>query len=141
MNFEMRETGLKKINSSYKFDNLHSDESQGKNQGNCTVTIEDDSASFYPTITLDAKLNRNASNISQEEAFLSHWIEKYSISFITEWTKTINFRIWAVEHNPKIRCMSEYSGYFDEVTIHYENGTVYKGALYKGKKLTKADTF
>jgi len=59
---------------------------------------------------------------------------------LSEWTKTINFRIWSVEHNPEIRCMSEHAGYFDQATIYYENGTVYEGAVYKGKKLTKTDS-
>lgn len=74
-----------------------------------------------------------------EQIFLQHSIQKYDIYFLIEWSKTINFRIWWSEHYPQIRCQCEYSGYFDSVTIFYENGNTYHGAMYKGKKLIKPE--
>lgn len=74
-----------------------------------------------------------------EQIFLQHWIQKYEIYFLIEWSKTINFRIWWSEHYSNIRCQWEYSGYFDNVTIFYENGNIYNGAMYKGKKLIKTE--
>jgi hypothetical protein len=78
-------------------------------------------------------------NENEDQLLMSHCTSKYSVRFLTEWTKTINFRVWAVEHNPEMRCLSEYTGYVHEATIYNENGTVYRGALYKGKKLTKPE--
>ena len=74
-----------------------------------------------------------------EQIFLQHWIQKYDVNFLIEWSKTINFRIWWSEHHPNIRWQCEYSGYYDNVVILYENGNIYRGATYKGKKLIKPE--
>lgn len=52
-----------------------------------------------------------------EAAFLRHCTVKYDMLFLSEWTKTINFRIWSMEHCSQIRWQSEYAGYYDDVQI------------------------
>lgn len=55
------------------------------------------------TVSSEPKETKYWDNANSKETFLKHCIEKYDTQFLSEWSKTMNFRIWAVEHNPEIR--------------------------------------
>lgn len=61
-------------------------------------------------------------------------LKNYDWKFLKEWSKTHNFKYWAETFDISISSMSPNSGETYQNTIHYENGDVYCGSMYDGKK-------
>jgi len=62
---------------------------------------------------------------------LDNCIKEYNIKFLSKWSDTISFHSWKNEHNPDI-CYRGENSQTDDVTIYYENGSMYKGPLLNG---------
>ena len=61
-------------------------------------------------------------------------LSSYNIDFISQWIKTLNFKLWNFDHNKDIYLRSYYIKKSHNISINYENGDLYNGSFSSGKR-------
>lgn len=97
--------------------------------------------------------NRNSVLVETAKDYKESWVElqkqnllddslsNYKTTFLYEWSKTLNFRLWSQKHNDEIAFRHHNSGFIPNTKIFYENGDVYTGALHGGLKVGNGSQF
>lgn len=82
--------------------------------------------------------NTNKKKRKEHEKNLNKSVKKvlsrFNVYFISAWTNTINFKIWANQHDKSLCLRSTYVKQANNITYAYENGDMYVGSLSRGKK-------
>ena len=71
---------------------------------------------------------------SKRKHFLHKLLKRYNLDWLILWQSTKNFHIWRHTHSHTLYCLSELVDVVTNCTVHYENGDIYNGEVYKGKR-------
>ena len=81
-----------------------------------------------------SKSPRPTNNRYNNNSLSKELLKVFNPTFVSEWAKTVNFRIWLFNHNEEAAYLSNISGYKANGKIFYEDGSIYNGELSDGQR-------